>query len=76
MPLVRVEMLKGRSPEYKEKVLECIHDALVDAINIEDWDRFQRIIEYDKNDFEFPSFKSDSFMIIELNIFPGRTKEQ
>ena len=76
MPLVRVEMLKGRSPEYKEKVLDCIHDALVDAINIEDWDRFQRIIEYDKNDFEFPSFKSDSFMIIELTIFPGRTKEQ
>ena len=37
MPLVRVEMLKGRSPEYKEKVLDCIHDALVDAINIEDW---------------------------------------
>ncbi len=38
--------------------------------------RFQRIIEYNRNDFEFPSFKSDDFMIIELTIFPSRTKEQ
>ena len=76
MPLVKVEMLKGRSPEYKEKVFECIHDALVEALNIEDWDRFQRIIEYDRCDFEYPSFKTDGFMLIELTIFPGRTKEQ
>lgn len=76
MPLVKVEMLKGRSPEYKEKVFECIHDALVEALNIEEWDRFQRIIEYDRCDFEYPSFKTDSFMLIELTIFPGRTSEQ
>ena len=40
------------------------------------WDRFQRIIEYDRCDFEYPSFKTDSFMLIELTIFPGRTSEQ
>ena len=76
MPIVNVAMLKGRSPEYKKTVLDCIHQGLVDAIGIEDWDRFQRIIEYDKADFEFPDFKSDNFMIIELTIFPGRTAEQ
>ena len=48
----------------------------VDSLGIEDWDRFQRIIEYDKADFEFPDFKSDNFMIIELTIFPGRSAEQ
>ncbi len=69
-------MLKGKSPEYKKTLLDCIHGGLVDSIGIEDWDRFQRIIEYNRNDFEFPSFKSDDFMIIELTIFPGRTKEQ
>lgn len=76
MPIVKVEMLKGKSPEYKKTLLDCIHGGLVDSIGIEDWDRFQRIIEYNRNDFEFPSFKSDDFMIIELTIFPGRTKEQ
>ncbi len=76
MPIVKVEMLKGKSPEYKKTLLDCIHGGLVDSIGIGDWDRFQRIIEYNRNDFEFPSFKSDDFMIIELTIFPGRTKEQ
>ena len=76
MPLVKIEMLKGKSVEYKKSVLESVHSGLVEALGIEDWDRFQRIIEYDKADFEFPDFKSDNFMIIELTIFPGRTAEQ
>ena len=76
MPLVRVEIVKGKSREYKKTILDCIHKGLVDALQIEDWDRFQRIIEIEKEDFEFPEGKTDNFMIIELTVFPGRTKEQ
>lgn len=76
MPLVKVEMLKGKSSEYKKTVLDCIHQGLFESLGIEDWDRFQRITEYDREDFEFPDFKTDAFMIIELTLFPGRTKEQ
>ena len=76
MPLVRVEIIKGKSSEYKKTLLDCIHEALVETLHIEDWDRFQRIIEIKKEDFEFPEGKTDNFMIIELTIFPGRTKEQ
>ena len=67
MPVVKVSMLEGKTPEYKRTVLDSIHDGLVDSIGIEDWDRFQRV--------EKPDFKSDDFMIVELSIFPGRTKE-
>ena len=76
MPIVKVGMLRGKSVQYKKIVLDCIHKGLVDSLRIEDWDRFQQVIEYDRNDFEYPSFKSDNFMIIELTLFPGRTKEQ
>ena len=76
MPLVRVEMIKGKSREYKDAVLDIIHNGLVDAFGIEDWDRFQRITEIDKEDFERPDDKTDDFMIIELTVFPGRDKEQ
>ena len=76
MPLVRVEIVKGKSSEYKRTLLDYIHEALVEALEIEDWDRFQRIIEIKKEDFEFPEGKTDNFMIIELTIFPGRTQEQ
>jgi len=76
VPLVKINMLKGKSLEYKKLVLESVHNGLVSSLGIEDWDRFQRIIEYDKSDFESAPEKTDDFMIIELSLFPGRTKEQ
>jgi len=76
MPLVRIELIGGKNPEYKKTLLNCIHEGLVDALGIEDWDRFQRIIEIDKDDFETAPGKTDNFMIIELTLFPGRTREQ
>jgi 4-oxalocrotonate tautomerase family enzyme len=76
MPLVRVDIIKGKSPEYKKSMLDCIHRGLVDALSIEDWDRFQRIVEIDRADFEIPAGKTECFTVIELTLFPGRTKEQ
>ena len=76
MPLVRIEIIKGKSASFKKELLECVHAGLVEALSIEDWDRFQRIVEIDKEYFETSPDKSDSFTIIELTLFPGRTKEQ
>ena len=75
MPLVRVDMIKGKSREYKAAVLGCIHEGLEAALGIADWDRFQRIVEIDRQDFEAQG-KTDDFMMIELTLFPGRSKEQ
>ncbi len=76
MPLVRVEIIKGKSAEYKKNILDCIHESLVESIGIADWDRFQRIIEIDRADFEIAPEKTDQFMIIEITMFQGRSKEQ
>lgn len=76
MPLVRIDMIRGKSYEYKKTLLDCVHEALKEALGIEEWDRFQRITEIGRSDFETSPDKSDDFMIIELTLFPGRTKEQ
>ncbi len=76
MPLVRIEIIKGKSAEYKKNILDCIHEGLVESIGISDWDRFQRIIEIDRTDFETTPEKTDQFMIIEITMFQGRSKEQ
>lgn len=75
MPLVKVNMLKGKTKEYKKTVLDCIHSGLMEAIGINDWDRFQRIDEYESEDFETAPSKTDKFMIIEITLFPGRSSE-
>ena len=76
MPLVKINLHKGKCAEYKKTVFDCVLQGLFEALGISDWDRFQRIIEFDRADFEAPAEKSDNFMIIELTLFPGRTKEQ
>ena len=53
MPLVRIEIIKGKSVDYKKEMLDAVHTALMNAIQIEDWDRFQRLYEIeDKLNYE------------------------
>lgn len=76
MPLVRIEIIKGKTEQYKKTLLDGVHAALIGALGIEDWDRFQRLYELDEAQFEKPEGKSEKFTIIEITMFPGRTKAQ
>ena len=76
MPLVRIEIIKGKSVDYKKNLLDAVHIALMNAIQIEDWDRFQRLYEIEDELFERSESKTDKFTMIEITMFPGRTKEQ
>lgn len=76
MPLVRIEIIKGKDIGYKKELLDSVHTALVNAIQIEEWDRFQRLYEIEEDFFERSESKTDKFTMIEITMFPGRTKEQ
>lgn len=73
MPLVRVQMLKGKSPEYRRKLLNIIHASLVDALKIPDSDRMQALYELDGEHFERSANKSEDCVVVELTIFKGRS---
>lgn len=73
MPLVKIEIRKGYSPEYKKAILDGVHQALVDALGIPDSDRFQRIYELDKEDFECPPDRTRAVTMIQITMFPGRS---
>lgn len=75
MPLVNISLIKGNSRELKEMISLEIHDALVDIFNIDDSDFNHRIYEFDRDNWQLPHDKSDSYVLIEIEIFPGRTKE-
>ena len=75
MPLVKIEIRKGKTAEYKKAILDGVHQALIDALNIPDSDRFQRIYELDTADFECPPDRTDAVIIIQITMFPGRSFE-
>lgn len=72
MPLVQVEVLKGRSSSEKRALFDAVHEALVDAFKIPDEDRVQRLVEYEKDDFDPPSA---SLTIVTITMFPGRSAD-
>lgn len=74
MPFVRIEILSGKTPEYKKTLLQAVHDAFVAVFEVEEDDRYQRLYELDADCFERRKAKTDRFTLIELNLFPGRSK--
>lgn len=75
MPLVRIEIIEGKSPEYKKAILDCVHAALVEAYKIPDSDRVQRLYELPAQHFETGPGKTDRYTLIEIIAFPGRSRE-
>ena len=75
MPLVKVSLLKGKSKEEKEALLNAIHAALIEAFKIPENDRSQRIFEFEPENFEIPEGKTSNYTLIEMDVFPGRSIE-
>ena len=73
MPLVRIDVRKGRARSEKAALLEAMHAALVEALKIPDDDRTQRLCEHEAEDFEIPPTKTERYTVIEITMFPGRS---
>jgi phenylpyruvate tautomerase PptA (4-oxalocrotonate tautomerase family) len=75
VPHVKIEILKGRSPEHRRRLLQAVHTGLVQAFEIPDDDRIQRIVEHEPGNFEIPPGSSADYTLIEITAFPGRSAD-
>lgn len=75
MPLVRIEVRAGRWSSRRKALLDAVHTALVEALQIPDDDRTQRLYELAPEDFEISPTRSDGFVLVEITMFPGRSRD-
>src|SRR5689334_14043137 len=75
MPVVRVDIYRGFSAEYKRQLLEGVHEALVFAFQIPDHDRHQILTEHDEANFERRPERSKQFTVIVIDAYRGRSKD-
>jgi len=47
MPLLKIDVIKGRSDEVLSKLLNTIHDAMVEAFEVPVRDRYQILTEHE-----------------------------
>lgn len=75
MPIVTITLRSGRTPQEKDKILAAVNEALSHAFKIPEHDRFQRLLELPADDFEISPKRTDKFILIEIDAFPGRSNE-
>ncbi len=78
MPLVRIDLAKGKSAEYRSSIGDVIYDAMIDTINVPHQDRFQIINEHDPSTLIFDRdylgiHRTDDCVFIQITLSVGRS---
>ena len=81
MPLVRISLRRGTTPEYRKAIADGVHQALVEAIAIPAADRFQVISEYAPGDLIYDANylniqRTDKVVFIQITLSAGRKPGQ
>jgi phenylpyruvate tautomerase PptA (4-oxalocrotonate tautomerase family) len=80
MPLVRIDLRKGRDAAYRQDLGRAVYEALV-SVGVPKDDRFQVVGEHEADDFLFDAdylgiHRSDDLVMIQITWNEGRAVEQ
>ena len=81
MPLVRIDLVKGKTAEYRHTIGEVVYDAMLRTINVPKNDRFQVIEEHSPEELVFDRdylgiHRTNECVFIQVTMSVGRTVEQ
>jgi 4-oxalocrotonate tautomerase len=81
MPLVRIDLREGTSPEYRKALVDGVHRAMIEALAIPPDDRFQVVTEhppeqliYDRGYLGVP--RSEKIVFVQITLSTGRKPQQ
>jgi phenylpyruvate tautomerase PptA (4-oxalocrotonate tautomerase family) len=81
MPLVRIDLCKGKSAAYKKAIGEAIYRAMRETFTVPEEDRFMIVTEHDDTNFFFSKSyfnieRTDDMVIIQLTVTNSRSLDQ
>jgi 4-oxalocrotonate tautomerase len=81
MPLVRISLRQGTSPEYRKALADGVHRAMVEAMAVPADDRFQVITEHPPDALIYdPQYlgvhRSDRIVLVQITLSSGRKPQQ
>jgi len=77
MPLVKISLLKGKSPAHIRAIADGVHAALMEAFNVPADDRFQLIHQYESGELIYDAdyvgiHRTDDVVFINIVASRGR----
>ena len=81
MPLVRIDLVEGKSAQYRSTIVQVVYDAMRETMNVPKDDRFMVITEHPTEGFVAdPNYlgiqRSKDCVFIQITLNAGRTLEQ
>jgi 4-oxalocrotonate tautomerase len=81
MPLVRIDLIRGKSPAYRKALCDGIYRAMRETFNVPENDRFMIVSEHDAADFIYAETYLDirhteDLVIIQITANDTRTVQQ
>jgi len=80
MPLVRIDLREGKSPDYGAQVGDVVYHAMLQHLNVPQHDRFQIITAHPANGLNFDREylgiqRSDDCVFLQITLNTGRSTE-
>jgi 4-oxalocrotonate tautomerase len=79
MPVTRIAIREGKTPEYKRALMDEIYAAMRETVAIKDGDRLMTITEHGEHEFAYGPFlgidRSDDLVQVQVFWAPGKTVE-
>ena len=80
MPFARIDLLKGKPPEYRAALADVVYKGIVDVLKAPDGDRFIVVAEHSSENLIYdPTFlgwnRSPDFILIQVTSTVGNNKE-
>jgi phenylpyruvate tautomerase PptA (4-oxalocrotonate tautomerase family) len=81
MPFVRIDLIEGKSADYRKTIGDVVYDAMRTTIDVPENDRFQVITEHRAENFVYdPTYlgvsRTDDCVYIQITLNGGRTVEK
>lgn len=75
MPIVKISCFDHWSEIDRYDISQIIHEALLESFKIPQSDFNHRFELFSENQWQIPDTKTTKYILIEMTIFPGRSKE-
>ena len=81
MPLVRIDLRKGKSAAYKKAIGDAVYRAMRETFVVPDEDRFMVVTEHDDDGFFYSRTylnieRTDDLVLIQLTVTNSRNVDQ
>jgi phenylpyruvate tautomerase PptA (4-oxalocrotonate tautomerase family) len=81
MPLVRIDLREGTSPDYRKALGDGVHRAMIEALAVPPDDHFQVITEYPSEGLIYDRTylgiqRSDKVVFVQITLSAGRKPQQ